>query len=367
MKTKILSWLAAIALVFAFAFTACDNGGGGNQGNQGNQNGNQAGYDGTPGLAFELINGGRAARDANGNAYRVRKGDVTDGHVKIPAYYNGLPVTEIGFIMDDEGNTAFGRTDITSIEIPETIAIIGGWAFSGCINLTSITIPASVTEIGDNPFNVCNDLKNITVAADNKIYSSEDGILYNKNKTELVAFPSVRGEFIIPDSVTSILGGALAQTYLTNVTIPARVTKIGIIVFYNCYSLESISVDPDNPNYSSENGILYNKAKTEIIQVPGAISDDITIPNSVTTIGDMAFLQCHNLTSVIIPNSVTTISEGAFTLWASSQTINVQGHSTQADADAAWGEKWRKERLSWKEDWTDIRAIIKYWDGNSYQ
>ena len=418
MKTKkSLLVVPAIALVFTLVFTTCSNGGGGG-------GGNQAGYDGTPGLAFELIDGSTGRATLNGKEYRVRKGDVKNGHVKIPAYYNGSPVTEIGASWDNEGFNAFGGTGITSIEIPNTVTKIGAWSFSGCDNITGITIPASVTEIGDAPFNGCYNLKNITVAADNPNYSSEGGILYNKNKTELVAYPSVSGDFTIPESVTTIGPFALFQCNLTSVIIHSNVTYIGGYnnkdwhfvggAFFNCWNLTSITVAPGNPNYSSQDGILYNKAKTELLQAPGAISGNLTIPSSVTsivdsafwrcnhltsvtipasvmyigngafltsatitlmpnsqlkTIGELAFANCENFTSIIIPASVTKIGPGAFYWWTSSQTINVHGHANQAAADTAWGQSWRKQPEGYgaQEYILDIAATIKYWNGSSYQ
>jgi len=80
----------------------------------------------------------------------------------------------------------------------------------------------------------------------------------------------------------------------------------------NCTGLTAITVEESNPNYASEDGILYNKAKTEIITVPGRISGNITIPAGVTTIAMGAFIGCASLTGVTIPASVTNIGQNAF-------------------------------------------------------
>ena len=100
-------------------------------------------------------------------------------------------------------------------------------------------------------------------------------------------------------------------TTLTGITIPRNVTSIGEGAF-NGTALTSITVDANNPNFASERGILYNKAKTILIRAPQGISGNVTIPNSVTSIGEGAFAGCTALTSVTIPNSVTSIGGWAF-------------------------------------------------------
>ena len=170
--------------------------------------------------------------------------------------------------------------NLTSVTIPNSVTSIGSYAFSGCNNLTSITIPNSVTSIGSYAFSGCDNLTSIT----------------------------------IPNSVTSIGSYAFSDCYnLTSITIPNSVTSIDYDAFYRCTNLTSITVDIENKSYSSENGILFNKDKTEIIRYsPGKNDSSYTIPNSVTNIGSYAFSDCYNLTSVTIPNSVTSIGGYAF-------------------------------------------------------
>jgi predicted small secreted protein len=203
--------------------------------------------------------------------------------------------------------------------------------------LVSITIPKSVTEIyglsGPN-------LTEINVAAGNTAYASINGIVYNSDKTILLGAPQgIKGSVTIPNGVTEIGDGAFAYTGLTSVTIPNSVASIGIQVFPN--SLTGITVDSGNPHYVSEGGILYNKAKTEIVYFPKGISGSVTIPNSVTSIGDYAFHRCTGLTDITIPNSVTSLGHGAFYEWSRSQTINIQGRANRAATiSAGWARYW---------------------------
>jgi len=102
-------------------------------------------------------------------------------------------------------------------------------------------------------------------------------------------------------------------TNLTTVTIGKNVT--GIVdngTFNGCTSLTAITVDTLNPVYSSLDGVLFDKLKTTLILFPKSKAGTWTIPNSVTSIADDAFLECAGLTSVTIPNSVTSIGDGAF-------------------------------------------------------
>ena len=205
---------------------------------------------------------------------------------------------------------------LTSITIPNSVTSIGYAAFEHCTGLTSITIPNSVTSISDWAFDGCTGLTSINVANENNYYSSNNGVLFNKKKTELIRYPEGKSQtsYTIPDSVTSIGYGAFyGCTGLTSITIPDSVTSIGSNAFEYCTGLTSINVASGNNCYSDNNGVLFNKKKTELIRYPeGKSQTSYTIPDSVTGIGDGAFWDCTGLTSITIPNSVTSIGDGAF-------------------------------------------------------
>ncbi|MBQ6863673.1 MAG: leucine-rich repeat protein, partial [Clostridia bacterium] len=128
------------------------------------------------------------------------------------------------------------------------------------------------------------------------------------------SFDLIDSDNRLPDSVTSIGKHAFSDcTSLASVTIPDSVTSIGEYAFCDCDSLTDITVDADNTAYCSEDGVLFNKSKTELIQYPvGNARTSYTIPDSVTSIGVAAFADCTSLTSVTIPDSVTSIGDWAF-------------------------------------------------------
>ena len=201
------------------------------------------------------------------------------------------------------GNGAFlGCTSLTSVTIPDSVTSIGEQAFSECTSLTSVTIPDSVTSIGEQAFSECTSLTSVTIP-DSVTSIGEQAF------SECTSLTSVT----IPDSVTSIGEQAFSEcTSLTSVTIPDSVTSIGNGAFASCTSLTGIWVAEGNNDYSSDaSGVLFNKDKITLVQCPGTFRE-YTIPDSVTSIGEQAFMGCSSLTSVTIPDSVTSIHWGAF-------------------------------------------------------
>ena len=195
------------------------------------------------------------------------------------------------------------RTQITSYTIGDSVTSIGEYAFYNCSNLTNITIPNSVTTIGEKAFYNCKSLTSITIP--DSVTSISSFTFYGCSSLTSVN---------IGNGVTSIGEEAFYNCKsLTSITIPNSVTTIGEKAFYNCKSLTSIIVDENNKNYSSLDGVLFNKDKTTLICYPaGKTNTSYTIPNSVTSIGNYAFRDCSSLTSITIPDSVTSIGNYAF-------------------------------------------------------
>ena len=196
----------------------------------------------------------------------------------------------------------FGCSGLTSVTIPNSVTSIGEVAFRKCTSLTTVEIPNSVTSIGNSAFASCIGLTFINVTNDNPNYCSVDGVLFNKEKTVIVQYPSGKnGNYTIPNSVTSIGGSAfIGCTGLTSVTIPNSVTSIGSGAFLYCRGLTSIEI-PNGVTSIRESAFYECSSLTSI-----------EIPNSVTSIGYAAFYSCSSLTYIEIPNSVTSIGDYAF-------------------------------------------------------
>ena len=144
---------------------------------------------------------------------------------------------------------------------------------------------------------------------------------------------------IIEYGVTSIGCNAFAGSWeLISATIPSSVGAIGNRAFAHCYKLISINVDIENMYFVSENGVLFDKEKTILIHYPiGKSNTTYTIPNSVKIIGDYAFQDCRNLTSIIIPNSVTTIGNSAFRSCSNLSSVTIGNSVTSIGSSAFWG------------------------------
>ncbi len=202
--------------------------------------------------------------------------------------------------LEKIGDATFSYASLKSVSFPEGIKYIGDESFSGTDISGTVSIPASVTYVGENAFAETN-VTAFNVAEENMVYASQDGVLFSKDKTILVSYPSDKAgtTYAIPSTVTALENYAFSgATKLKSMTIPSTLKEISEGAFASCENLTSVTI-PNSVTTINEEAFMYTALTS------------ISIPYSVTTIDDYAFAGT-NLKSVYIPNCVKTIGEAAF-------------------------------------------------------
>ncbi len=220
--------------------------------------------------------------------------ETATGAIEVPPMINGFPVTAIAM------NAFFGMTEITAITLPSSIETIDAMAFSKCEKITSIVIPDSVISIGASAFAGCYALKEVTLGS--------------------------------------------------------SIESLGAFWTFNCYALDTITVSEANPNFTSIDGVVYNKDVTKLVKFPPAktgafvfpatvaemessamsatLITSVTLPAAMTVIPSSAFSSCENLTTIIFPETLTEIGSSAFSACASLETVRIPASVTTLGASA---------------------------------
>lgn len=297
--------------------------------------GDDAKWQGLKMAAYQDITGPAQYLTYDGGTVTGISNTGASGALVIPDEIADMPIT--GIYQD-----AFTDcTRITSVTVPGTVSTIGNrtfvrmtglkeivfqegvqeimWgAFSDCTALNRIVIPASCTSIGEGAFDTCYEIA-FEVSPDNPVYKSVDGALLTKDGTTLIYAPGNVTAYTIPDTVTEIAryafgtGQSLGTVKLASVTISKSVETIPESAF--AFGFGAVNVDEGNPNFSSENGVLYNKDRTALLHVP-TTATSFTVPDSVVRIGMGALSECA-LTSIVFSDMGTLREIGDQAFWGS--------------------------------------------------
>ena len=292
------------------------------------------------------------------------------GNGSIPDYTYNSPWAEykdqIKRAVISNGVTRIGEDafrscrNLIEVELPDSLNSVGWTAFTNCNSLTELFIPAGVEEVEYLAFGECASLISIEVSASNQVYSSIDGVLFDKSGTKLIQFPCGRtGTYAVPNGVRQIKDGAFMEAAkmqrvilpdglewignfvfvrclsLESVSIPASVESIGVEVFQDCRALPEIAVAEENEYYRAVDGVLFTKDLSTLVAYPcGNSAASYTVPDGVGKIDVGAFRGCDTIESVVLPDGVSLIDELAFSWCSNLKSVSIPNSVTSIGDDA---------------------------------
>lgn len=279
---------------------------------------------------------------------------------------------------------------LRSVKLPATLKSVGSFAFWKSLSLSTIYIPASLTDLNAEAFSE-GGMSAYEVSPDNPVYSSEDGILFNKDKTELLHFPAKKQveSFSIPEKVEKIGKFAFESNQLNEVIFHDKLLSIDDYAFFLCEKLAKADV-PNSVEFVGESAFsrCYNLKEAHLPEKLTAISpglfeygyklEKVNIPSTVTSIGNSAFRYCRKMndlrlpeclveigdeafngwemTSLVIPNSVTTIGRQAFAGCTELKSLVLGNSVSEIGSDAFYDNRELREIDILSEDYYNVTS-----------
>lgn len=222
-------------------------------------------------------------------------------------------------IGDNAFYSCIKLSDITILDVSEEYDgkySIGANSFSKCQSLTEITIPKNFTRIGSGAFSDCSNLEKVNILGSMEFIGA--GAFYGTKISSGFVEKHIRDKDIVSFVIEEGVGQIGDYTFLgaenlKSVHIPSTVYHITEKAFYGCNNLETVTISQDNPCFTIEDGIIYNKNKTILIRCLPGKNTKVEIPNTVTEIEEYAFMGCSKLKGTLtVPGSIKKISEHAF-------------------------------------------------------
>jgi len=242
---------------------------------------------------------------------------------------------------------------ISSVTVPEGVTEISQNAFLYSSNVSEINLPSSLSSIGMQAFYYSQKLEAINVDAGNSYFSSQDGVLYDKNKTTLIYYPYNKKDvssFSVPEGVTTVENYAF-ESGVNEITLPSTVDTVNSSSFNSW--IHHITVANSNPNFVSIDGSVFSKDMTQFVYhyyteedtytVPDGVTDigkvlrncsysTIIFPEGITTIANNSLRDSNNLEEIYLPSTIETIEQYAFANCGALTTVNFAGTASQWDS-----------------------------------
>jgi hypothetical protein len=262
------------------------------------------------------------------NGLAITKYTGRDASVEVPPAIRGIPVTRVA-------RQAFlGNARLARVVLPDSITRVGDAAFMLCPVLTNITWPGQLTMIGEYAFSDCRSLQRLVLP--DSVTTLGDGAFYRCAALQSAVLPrglSAMGRsafadclglasVIVPEGAASLGSRAFSDcALLASIALPASLVEMGSAPFYNCVGLTNIAVDPLNPNYRSQDGVLFDQRQRALLAFPAGRAGDYQVPEGTDRIGYAAFYNCAALTRLALPAGLTKIDYQAFYGCASLESV----------------------------------------------